>query len=293
MGFKSMAEYTDERYGNWFRLQNDGDYADVIFMYRGTPDVMMADTHYIKADGYSGYVTCCGRGCPACARQIRIQPKLFIPLYVVEVSSPNSISGRIQFWDRTMRFQPQLLNDVFRGYPNPAEFVFRITRHGVAGDIATTYDIRAIRNNTDPKTSYDAICSTFGAVFPDYYNTICKDVDQFELSQMMTAVAPASGGYSGGYSGGSGGNYGAVPRGGAPAAGTIPGTSIPLTTGAAPNLSVPNVALNTAVPEIPPDPNDLPFGSPPSVEAPVVGTTGSSDDPLSTDEDLDMTNITF
>lgn len=287
MGFKSMAEYTDEKFGNWFRLQNDGDYADVIFLYRGTSDVMMADTHYIKADGYSGYVTCCGKGCPACAKQIRVQPKLFIPLYVVDVSDPNSACNRIQFWDRTMRFQPQLLNDVLRSYPNPADFVFRITRHGAAGDINTTYDIRAIMNNSNPDTSYDAICSRFGVVFPDYYNTICKDVDKFELGNMMTTSNPGTG-YSGNNYGS--GGYNAVPRGGA-SGGTIPGTSIPYSSG--PARGTPNVAINASVPEIPPDPNDLPFsGSEPSIPS---GLPSSSlvGDPLETNEDIDTTNLTF
>lgn len=297
MGFKSMSEYNDAKYGNWFRLQNDGDYADVVFLYRSTADVMMADTHYIKSDMYSGYVTCCGKGCPACGKAIRVQPKLFIPLYVMYASSANGIQGRIQFWDRTMRFQPQLLNDVFRGYPNPSEYVFRITRHGVAGDINTTYDIRAISNNADPNTSYDAICSQFGARFPDYYNTICKEVDQFELSSMMTASTPAGGSYGGGsYGGGgyNGGGYGAVPRGGAPTGGTIPGTNIPLTGQNAPNLSMPSVPIQATIPEVAPDPNNLPFGDLPNEG--VIGPAPSpapAPDPLETDEDLDTTNLQF
>lgn len=288
MGFRSMEEYNDQRFGNWFRLQNDGDYADVIFLYRGMKDAMMADTHYIKTESYSGYVTCCGgKGCPACAKSIRIQPKLFIPLYIVNTSVEGGIKGRIQFWDRSIRFQPQLVNDVFRGYPNPSEFIFRITRHGVANDINTTYDIRAISNNNNPETSYDAICSAFGATFPDYYNTICKEVDQFELGSMMTGSSygqPAS-------SGGSYGGYGATPRGGSsvPApnpnpsgpSGAIPGTGIPFT-----GNSMPNVPLNAAVPESAPDPANLPFGS----DAPA---SDKPSDPLQTDEDIDMTNLQF
>lgn len=293
MGFKSMSEYNDTKYGNWFRLQNDGDYADVIFLYRGTADVMMADTHYIKSDTYSGYVTCCGRDCPACGKQIRIQPKLFIPLFVMHTSSVSGVSGRIQFWDRTMRFQPQLLNDVFRSYPNPSEYVFRITRHGVAGSIDTTYDIRAISNNSDPNTSYDAICSRFGVIFPDYYNTICKEVDQFELGSMMAATNPIGGSYGGGYSGGSG-SYGAVPRGGASTVGTIPGTNIPLTGQSVPNLSMPTVPIQATIPEVAPDPNNLPFGNFPS-NSPNTPSYASAPtpDPLETDEDIDNTDLQF
>lgn len=280
MGFKSMTEYNDQKYGNWFRLQNDGDYADVIILYRSTADVMMADCHYIRSDGYTGYVTCCSAGCPACAKQIRVQPKLFIPMYVLTTSVTGGVQGRIQFWDRTMRFQPQLVNDVFRGYPNPSEYIFRITRHGAAGDINTTYDIRAISNNSNPATSYDAICSTFGAVFPDYYNTICKDVDQFELGSMMTA---SSYGQPNGGNNYGGNNYGAAPRGSVappPSGGDmIPGTSIPYT-----GSNTPGVSVNAPIPEGAPDPNDIPFGGP-TGDAPI--------DPDATDDDIDTTNLHF
>ncbi|MCM1234755.1 MAG: hypothetical protein NC489_32025 [Ruminococcus flavefaciens] len=243
----------------------------------------MADCHYIRSDSYTGYVTCCGKGCPACAKAIRLQPKLFIPMYVLATSVTGGVQGRIQFWDRTMRFQPQLVNDVFRGYPNPSEYIFRITRHGAAGDINTTYDIRAISNNTNPATSYDAICSTFGASFPDYYNTICKDVDQFELGSMMTS---SSYGQAANNNYGGKNNYGATPRGSVasppPAgdAGVIPGTGIPYT-----GSTTPGVSLNAPVPDSAPDPSQLPFNGP-ATDAPPV-------DPDETNDDIDMTNLSF
>lgn len=61
MGFKSVKSYNDARYGGMFLLKNDGDYADVIFMYQDIEDVLVADTHYIKSPDYSGYVHCCGK----------------------------------------------------------------------------------------------------------------------------------------------------------------------------------------------------------------------------------------
>lgn len=315
MGFKSMEAYNDEKYGNFFRLQNDGDYADVVFLYRGTHDVMMADTHYIKSDDYSGYVTCCGKGCPACSSTIRVQPKIFIPLFVLNTTDASGISNRIQFWDRTARFQPQLLNDVFRAYPNPSEFIFRITRHGIARSIDTTYDIRAIQPNT-PDYSYDAICSKFGAVFPAYYNLVCKEVDLFELNNMVSSgnQSQNQNSYGGNNSYNGGNNYGATPRGtssyvgSASNMGTIPGTEIPYTSNIdAPNLSMPNVPLNTAIPDEAPDPNNLPFGAmnPPSGAENEVASTiltnepadpnqvDGSIDPNQTDEDIDTTNLKF
>lgn len=179
MAFKKVKDYNEEKFGGLFRLQNDGDYADVIFMYRSEDDVLVADTHYIKSADYTGYVHCCGRGCAACGKGIRVQTKLFIPMYNIQ-------ANEIQFFDRTMRFEPQLQQDVFSKYPNPSEYVFRITRHGAAGDVNTTYQIVAIaRNNIK---SYDQICAEQKAVFPDYYEHICKEIDNGTLYSMLNTA---------------------------------------------------------------------------------------------------------
>ena len=177
MAFKSIKAYNEERFGGMFTLRNDGDYADVIFMYEKDDDVLVADTHYIKSADYSGYVHCCGRGCPACTKGLRVQNKLFIPLY-------NLTTNKIEFWDRTIRFEPQLHQEVFAKYPNPSEVVFRITRKGAAGDIHTTYSILAInRNNV---MSFGEICAKNGITFPDYYSNVCKEVGATELSGLLT-----------------------------------------------------------------------------------------------------------
>jgi len=177
MAFKTVDAYNEERYGGMFRLQNDRDYADVVFLYRSTNDVLVADTHYIKSESYTGYVHCCGKGCPACAKGIRVQPKLFIPMYVIN-------EDRILFFDRSIRFDAQLQNDVFSKYPNPSEYVFRITRHGSFGDVNTTYEIVAVGRNTF--ATYDQILAKFHASMPEYYSTICRDVPAYELSSMLS-----------------------------------------------------------------------------------------------------------
>ena len=178
MAFKSVKVYNDEKFGGLFLLRNDGDYADVVFLYQKMDDVLVADTHYIKSADYSGYVHCTGRGCPACSKGIRVQTKLFIPLY-------NVTEGQVQFFDRTIRFEPQLEQDVFSKYPNPSEFVFRITRHGAAGDVNTHYQITAIGKNIS--TPYQTILSENSITFPDYYSNICKDVGAIDLQAMLNS----------------------------------------------------------------------------------------------------------
>lgn len=188
MAFKNVDEFKAEKYGGKFILPNDQDFADVIFLYQSTKDVLVADTHYIKSADYSGYVHCTEIGCPCCAKGIRKQTKLFIPVY-------NISKGEIQFWDRTMKFEPQLHTDVFSRFPNPSEFVFRITRVGVSGDINTKYNIVAIGNNT--YKSYNQILSENTVLFPDYYNHVCRDVDSSTLLGWLNTSNGGNNGYNG------------------------------------------------------------------------------------------------
>ena len=187
MGFKKVADYNKDKFGGLFRLQNDQDYADVIFLYQSADDVLIGDVHYIKSGDYSGYVHCAGRGCPACSKGIRTQTKLFVPLY-------NLSANEIQFFDRSNKFEPQLFTDVLSKFPNPSEYVFRITRHGVAGSVDTTYSIIAIAANT--VMPYPDILAANGAQFPDYYEHICKEVDIATMSSWLNAASSATPSYA-------------------------------------------------------------------------------------------------
>ena len=205
MAFKRMTEYNEEKFGNFLRIVNDRDYADVIFLYESIQDVLIAKAHYIKTRDYSGYVQCLEHGCPVCAEGIRTQDKLFIPVLVLANSSDPGFRGpRIQFWDKTLRFQPQLMQDVFRNYPNPSEQMFRIVRHGAANSIDTYYSIQAISALPKNYGSYEKILAANNITMPDAYDLVCKDYSAFQLKSMLDAPregsAPATT------------NYGATPR---------------------------------------------------------------------------------
>lgn len=182
MAFKKLKDYNEEKFGNWFLLRNDGDSADVIFLYQSIDDVLVADTHYVKSADYSGYVQCVGANCPACANKLRVQTKLFIPLY-------NITNGQVEFWDRSVRFEPQFEEDVFKNFSNPSEYVFKITRHGAAGDVNTRYSISALAKNT--YKSYAQILADNKISFPEYYETICRDVPSSKLYDMLNTTYTA------------------------------------------------------------------------------------------------------
>lgn len=187
MAFKKLNEYVEEKNGVFFTLPNDNDSADVIFLYRSTDDVLVADVHYISSKNYNGYAHCLGDNCPACdyptktGRGIRRQSEIFIPLY-------NINKRKIEFWDRTTRFEQVLNESVFRNYPNPSEFVFRITRHGQPRDPGTRYEIRAISRNAD--YSYNQILADFNMTFPDSYSLACKELTYDQMYNYLHSDVP-------------------------------------------------------------------------------------------------------
>ena len=190
MAFKTVDQFNKERgYDNYFSLRNDGDSAEVVILYRNSSDVLVCDAHYIKSNDYTGYVHCCGRGCPACGKGIPVRNKLFIPLY-------NLSTGKLEFWDRSMFFENQLNQEVFNRYPNPSEYVFRITRRGQARDVNTTYSIQATSRNT--QFAYDVIMAKFNTRSPDMYDAIIREFPAGDLNLMLNA--PTSGSVSTGSS---------------------------------------------------------------------------------------------
>ena len=199
MAFVSTTQYKDDMYRGKFVLQDHGHTADVIFLYRSVQDFLVGNVHYVKSDSYSGYVHCSGRGCVCCARGLRKQTKIFIPVL-------NLSTNQVEFWERNMKFEPQFMRDVFANYPNPSEYVFRITRNGASGDVNTRYLIQATHRNTE--MPYDKIMQDFGISFPNHYDTICKEFSDSELSMMIPVRTGDSQSSGGGY------GYTATPRGG-------------------------------------------------------------------------------
>ena len=179
MALKQVKEYQDEIYENKFRLANDGDRADVIFLFRDYDDMFKSTTHYVKSSTYNGYVQCLERDCPVCRTgKMRVQTKLFVPMY-------NLTTQRFELWDRNYPFKRQLERDVFKNYPNPVNYVFTITRKGEAGSKETTYSIDLAGKNSS--ITYDQILEKFNLKMPDAYELICKDFSRSELEDLLSS----------------------------------------------------------------------------------------------------------
>lgn len=250
MGFKTMNQYVEEKNGNFFVLPDDNDFADVIFLYHSINDPLIATCHYLKAGDRSGYYFCCGDDCPACKpapgreKGIWKNDKLFIPVY-------NITNGKIEVWDRSARFRDQLVRDVFKRYPDPSEYVFRITRHGQANDRETTYSIDVAGTNTT--TTIEAILTSANTTLENVYNDICKEITPFEMKLMLdenNAAAAATTATA----------YGAIPRASFTAPNQIAPPDVPVETptvtmatqfSGPTDLDIPMVGLDTVLAEEP------------------------------------------
>lgn len=166
---RRFVDIEEEVKHNYFRLSYDGDYADVIFLYQSIDDMLVHDVHYIKSPSYTGYSKCTGEDCPECKAGNKLLYKIFVPLY-------NVAEDRIQFWERSKLFGSIASRDIFDKFPNPSDFVFRITRHGELGDFNTSYEIRAVAKNTlyGPRDGYQGLLDKFNVSFPEHYSSIIR-----------------------------------------------------------------------------------------------------------------------
>lgn len=180
MAFRTVVEAKAEMYAGKFVLENDGDEAYAIFLYRDKLDMLEARAHYIKSTEYSGYVHCLEHDCPACKKGFREQRKLFIPMLVMEVNGQPV--NEVRYWDRNMKFEPTLSQAIFKNYADPSLYVFKITRIGAHGSKDTKYSIIVAGKNNAP---FDKILSDYGVSFPAHYENIIKMVDANTMSQWL------------------------------------------------------------------------------------------------------------
>ena len=243
-----MNQYVEEKNGDFFVLPDDNDFADVIFLYHSINDPLIATCHYLVAGEKSGYYFCCGDGCPACMpgpgreKGIWRNDKLFIPLY-------NITNSRIEVWDRSARFRDQLVRDVFKKYPDPSEYVFRITRHGQARDVNTTYSIDVVGTNSS--TTIEAILASQNTTLETIYNNTCKEITPFEMKLLLEENNTTA-------ANNTAAAYGAMPRATFTPPGQITPPDVPVET---PTISmptqfagptdIPNISVPT-VPEVEP-----------------------------------------
>lgn len=152
----------------FFYLAHDKEYEDVIFLLRSRDDVIVFPIHTIQSSGKVRRVLCKGDECPYCKKGENARNAIFVPLY-------NISKDTVQFWERGLRFTMYKFEYIFKTFDDPTRYVFRVTRNGDLGDNTTTYNVKAIANNT--VFSYEEILQKFDIQLPEFYKTIIEDLD--------------------------------------------------------------------------------------------------------------------
>lgn len=130
---------------NWFSLKDDGDTAQIRFMYNDINDVEGVATHEIQ-EGDKKYDVECLRAynepvdnCPLCAAGYKVNAKLFIPVY-----DESSKEGKI--WTRGKTYFNKLSSLCAR-YNPLVSTLFEIERVGKKGDTSTSYETYVIKTD--------------------------------------------------------------------------------------------------------------------------------------------------
>lgn len=132
-----------ENYGggmsDFFTLKDDKDTAKVRFMYNGIDEVQGVAVHQVQIGDKTRYVNCLRNyddpmdACPLCAAGLKVQAKLYVPLYDIA-------SGTVKLWERGRSFFSKMSSLCGRYNPLVAH-TFEIERNGKKGDTNTTYEI--------------------------------------------------------------------------------------------------------------------------------------------------------
>ena len=155
MGRISLDEidnYGVSNSGAYFQLKDDGDRANVRFLYEGPETIQPYVVHEVETGEYdekgkpkTRYVNCLRNYndpidvCPLCAKGYKQVPKLFLKLYNEDVNE-------CQIWERGKTFASRMSNLAAHFNPLVNEIV-EISRLGKKGDTQTRYEFLPIENS--------------------------------------------------------------------------------------------------------------------------------------------------
>lgn len=151
---EDAGNYAGQGGTGFFQLQDDGDTAEVRFMYETIDDIQLDILHSLdtgKKNKYGNpitqYVDCLRTykdpvdACPFCKAGKPQLARLIIPIYDVD-------QNKTFIWDRGRKYFKRFTKMSTR-YPNLVSQVFEIEREGVRGDQQTEYSFEAIGQPDD------------------------------------------------------------------------------------------------------------------------------------------------
>lgn len=150
-------KYGGQGGGGYFSLKDDGDSAEVQFMYKSAADIMGCSVHQVQVGDKSRYVDCLRSygepmdKCPFCANQNggNIKPasvKFFIPVWH---------EGVLKTWERG-KAQAQDLMALAAEFGDLSSQVIKVVRKGRKGDTKTGYTFIP-KPNIQPEVSINDV----------------------------------------------------------------------------------------------------------------------------------------
>lgn len=154
--------------GGFFGISNDKGVKQVRFLYNKEDDIEGYSVHKVEVNGKERYVNCLRSyrdpidTCPFCREQIKLQAKLFIPVYNIE-------EDQIQIWDRGKKMFEKMssLCSRYATKGNLVEHIFEVERHGKPKDTSTTYEIFEVDSDDTQLEDFEDIPKILGGLVLD------------------------------------------------------------------------------------------------------------------------------
>lgn len=155
--------------GGFFAISEDKGVKRVRFLYNNENDVEGYSVHKVKVgDNKERYVNCLRSykdpvdDCPFCRERIKLEAKLFIPLYNVD-------EDQIQIWDRGKKMFEKMsaLCSRYAKRDNLVQHIFEVERHGKPKDTGTTYEIFEVEKDDTQLGDFEDIPVIVGGLVLD------------------------------------------------------------------------------------------------------------------------------
>lgn len=130
----------------FFSLKDDNDQAVVRFMFDSVDELDVVSLHRVSVGGRMRSVSCFRNpmqpvdACPICASDKVPQQKIFIPLVEYSRDEKGEVVAEPKIWERPASYG-NVLNSLVEDYGPLSESVFKVIRHGAAGERGTTYSV--------------------------------------------------------------------------------------------------------------------------------------------------------
>ena len=147
-------------------LKNDGDEAIVRIMHNSVADFDIVTLHPITLGGKFRTVSCVRDprdpmdNCPLCKNGTKVQSKIFIHMIQYVTNEQGQIEAKPVVWERPMGYATKLKSDIDE-YGPLSECIFKVKRHGKAGDKNTTYEMKLGNPNMYNEASYPKLDNAF------------------------------------------------------------------------------------------------------------------------------------